>query len=217
MMRARTQLLFGAATLVAALTLVSVPRAGTQNVLGECGLTFDDPGALGAISDQAALTFAPGFRMHCSTHFLNVDPLNVVGHFHLPFEDESIACAFAEAGGITGFGKDDGNGGCVAVDWDHEPRFLLSHVQDQWIKVWMEDASSHQPRAFDARRVSVSAGHPIQLWFRKQDGTWWFWNQLNGAKNWKVEQWAKDVMEVRIRGTNSGFGSYGIRTVYVKE
>jgi hypothetical protein len=181
-----------------------------QNVLGECALTFDDPAALGALPDQASYGFAPNYRMQCSPHFLNVDDLTV-GHFHLSFEDPAISC-LAEGG----LGKLSGSE-CVAVDWDHEPRYLQSHWQDQWIKIWMEDASNHQPRAFDLNRIRVGAGHPIQLWYRTQDGSWWFWNELDGAETWKVEQWSKDVMEVRIRGTNSGLGPYTIRNAYVRD
>jgi len=208
MMRARTSVLVSAATLVA-LILVTGPRLGTQNVLGECALTFDDQPVLAALPDQAAYTFAPNYRMSCSPHFLNVEPLTY-GHFHLSFEDPNIGCL---ANG--GFGKLDSNNQCVAVDWDNEPRMLQSHVQDHWIKVWMEDGSSHQARAFDLRRISVGGGPSIQLWFLTQDGNWWFWSQLKGAKNWKLEQWAKDVMEVRIRGASSGLGSYTIRNAYV--
>jgi hypothetical protein len=112
-------------------------------------------------------------------------------------------------------GKPDSNNVCVAVNWEHEPRFLQSHLQEQWIKIWMEDGSSHQPRAFDLRRIHVGAGPPIQLWFRAQNGDWWFWNQLNGGKNWKIEQWSKNVTEVRIRGTNAGPGPYTIHNAYV--
>ena len=187
-------------------------RVSPQNVLGECALTFDDPGVLGDLPDQASWTFAPNYRMSCSPHFLNVEPMNVVGHFHLNFEDPNITCL-----SDNGFGKLDSNNQCVPVDWDNEPRLLHSHVQHQWINIWMEDASSQQPRAFDLRRTHVGAGHPIQLWFRKQDGTWWFWNELEGGNNWKVEQWSKNVTEVRIRGTNTGFGSYTINNAYVRD
>lgn len=196
--------------IVAMLSSVTVARVSPQNPLGECGLTFDDQAALAAIPDQAAWTFAPNYRMSCSPHFLNVEPMNVVGHYHLDFEDPNITC-LAE----NGFGKLNSSNECVPVDWDNEPRLLHSHVQQQWIKIWMEDGSSHQPRAFDLRRIHVGAGPPIQLWFRTQDGSWWFWNELEGGENWKVEKWSKDVMEVRIRGTNTGLGSYTIHNAYV--
>jgi hypothetical protein len=201
-----------ALALAAVLSLAAVTRAGSQNVLGECELTFDDAGVLGALPDQAAWTFAPNYRMSCSSHFLNVEPMNVVTHFHLSFEDPNISCP-----ANNGFGKLNSNNVCVPVDWDNEPRMLQSHVQDQWIKIWMEDGSSHQHRPFDLRRIHVGGGPAIRLWFQKQDGSWWFWNQLNGGKNWKVEQWTEDVLEVRIRGTNSGFGSYTIHNAYVRD
>ena len=196
---------------VTMLSFVTVPRGSTQNVLGECALTFDDPAALGAIPDQASFTFAPGYRMSCSPHFLNVEPLKY-GHFHLSFEDPNITC-LAEGG----LGKLNNNNECTAVDWDNEPRFLQSHVQDHWIKIWMEDGSSHQPRAFDLRRIHVGSGFSIQLWYRTQDGSWWFWNELKGGENWKLEQWSKDVMEVRVRGTNTGVGAYTIYSAYVRD
>lgn len=198
--------------IAAVLSLVTVTRVSPQNALGECGLTFDDPAVLGALPDQAAYTFAPNYRMSCSPHFLNVEPMNVVGHFHLSFEDPNISC-LADGG----LGKLNSNNECIAVDWDNEPRVLHTHLQEQWIKIWMEDASTQQPRAFDLRRIHVGAGPSIQLWFRTQDGSWWFWNELEGGENWKVEQWSKDVMEVRIRGTNAGPGPYTIHNAYVRD
>jgi hypothetical protein len=195
----------------------SALRVGSQNVLGECALTFDDAAALGAIPDQAAGTFAASYRMGCSSHSLNVEPGNWP-HFHLVFEDPAIGECFAEDNGINGLGKIVG-GQCVAPDWDHEPRYLVSHKEDKWTKIWLEDGSSHQPRAFDLRRIHVGgSGSPaIQLWFREQDGDWWFWSSLKAGKNWKVEQWAKNVMEVRIRTAASSSGPYTIRNAYVHQ
>ena len=214
MTRTRLIVLLSAASVASMLTFVFVPQASPQ--LGECALTFDNAGALGAIAQQAAATFAPGgYTMPCSSHSLNVESVTW-GHFHLNFEDPSVSCMWAEEGGIVGYGRDDGSGGCLPVDWDHEPRYLVSHKNDKWIKIWLEDGSSHQPRAFDLRRMHVGAGPPIQLWFQKQDGTWWFWDQLKGAKNWKLEQWSKDVVEVRIRGSSGSSGPYVIRNAYVK-
>jgi hypothetical protein len=189
-----------------------VPRALAQNVLGECALDFDNSAALSALPDQASYTFAPNYRVKCSTHWLNVAPIGTYNHFHLSFQDPAISCL-----ATGGLGRPGSGGTCVPADWNQEPRFLQSHVQEHWIKVWMEDPSTHQPRAFDLRRIHVGAGPSIQLWFKTSDGTWWCWSELKGGKNWKVEKWAKAVVEVRIRGTNSGFGPYTIRNAYVKE
>jgi hypothetical protein len=215
MTRHRWLLLLGAVSAGALLTVAAVPPVSPQNVLGECALTFDHPAALGAISDQAAGTFAPYYRMPCSSHSLNVESATYP-HFHLLFEDPTIGDCFVEADGITGLGREIG-GECVAPDWDHEPRYLAPHTADKWIRIWMEDGSSHQPRAFDLRRIHVGSGASIQLWYQTQNGDWWFWSGLKGGKNWKLEQWSKDVMEVRIRGSSGASGVYTIHNAYIHQ
>ena len=184
--------------------------ASTQNPLGECALTFDDPAALAAIPDQARYTFADGYRAKCVQHYVNVEPMTY-GHFHLTFEDPTIDCVTG-----SGFGRQVGPD-CVAADWDQEPRRLNSHVADHWIRIWMEHGSTHQPVPFDLRRIHVGLSTPIQLWFRTQNGTWWCWDELDDAETWVLEQWATNVVEVRIRGSASASGSFLIHNAYLKE
>lgn len=189
----------------------------SQNSLGECGIDFDDASAIAALSNDARETFAwEPYRQTCGNHIVNVEALTH-GHVHLSFEDQTIDCyGWIGPGNAFAAGKSTGSN-CTAVDWVNEPREMHSHQQGHWIRIWMEDANSHQPRPFDITRIHVGPGHPIQLWFRTQDGTWWCWSDLDDAETWKIGKWVKNVTEVRIRGAATGPGPYLIRNFMAKE
>lgn len=198
--------------------------------LGECTVNFDNKFALTNAYDQAKTTFAVktaispsgdlvlcdpavhsacwDYRHRCFNDYINVWP-PTYGHFHLSFEDPTITC-FAEGG----FGRMVGDD-CVAADWEKEPRILQSHDQDEWIQIWLEDRVTHDKTVFDMTRIRVGGDKAIQFWFKKTDGSWWFWEQLDPGYNWKIEDWVYDVKEVWIKGTNSGLGAYTIKSFIV--
>ena len=133
------------------------------------------------------------------------------GHIHLTFDSPSLLTpCFVDPGDGpgAGFGRNVGDH-CVAADWVHEPRTLGTHGKDHWIKIWMEDRVSHQPRVFDMPVIRVTGTEPIQFWFKKSNGTWWYWSNL-APNPWLVGGWVQDVVEVRIRGAQAAKGPYFI-------
>lgn len=233
--RSRRYLLGLGASVVLGLALAGIGSA--HSWLGECNVYFDNTFALEHVAAQARTTFAFStglsgsgdpepcdtsihqacwtYRHRCFSNYVNVEDMNY-GHFHLSFEDPTLSdpatLCFADPGdgGGAGYGRKSGTN-CIPANWGEEPRILQSHVQDHWIKIWMEDRVTHQPRVFDLSRISVGGDKPIRLWFKRTDGSWWCWNQLDPRTRWNLKQWAHDLVEVRIRGTNSGLGAYTIR------
>lgn len=223
---------------------VSVSKAAiAHDWLGECTVNFDNPFALEHLASQARSTFAfptglsaagkPEpcdtsaheacwtYRHRCAQNYVNVDDMSY-GHFHLSFEDPTLsdpaALCFADPGdgGGSGFGRKSGSE-CVPANWGAEPRILQSHVQDHWVKVWLEDRVTHVPKVFDMSEIYVGGDVPIQLWFKRTDGTWHCWKELGPGTRWKLKQWAHDLVEVRIRGASGGAGPYTIRSFKIQD
>lgn len=217
--------------------------AVAHNWLGECDVSFDNPFALEHVYAQARTSFSVptglspsgdmepcdtsahqacwNYRHRCAQNYINVEDMNY-GHFHLSFENAALTdpatMCFADPGDGygSGFGKKSGSN-CLPVNWGAEPRYLQSHWQDHWIKVWMEDRVSHQPRVFDMSEIYVGGTEPIQFWFKRADGTWYCWRELGPRKRWRIKQWAHDMVEVRIRGVSDGAGPYTIRGFRVQD
>ena len=135
----RTSILALPLVLLAGPTAFATPTA--QNILGECGINFDDAGAINALPNDARDTFALApYRQNCDNHVVVVEPLTH-GHFHLSFEDPTIDCyGGIGPGGSWAAGRTNGSD-CDPADWVNEPRFVNSHVQDHWISVWMANGS----------------------------------------------------------------------------
>ena len=210
--------------------LLAAPPAEAHNWLGDCLVDFDNTFALTNIYGQARGNFgvstginASGdlevcdpsthqacwtYRHRCFSNYINVDDMTY-GHIHLTFESPSLLTpCFVDPGDGpgAGYGRPVGDD-CVAADWIHEPRTLGAHGKDHWIKIWMEDRVTHQPRVFDLPIIRVTGTEPIQFWFRKTDGSWWYWSDL-APNPWLVGGWVYDVTEVRIRGAQAAKGPY---------
>lgn len=205
----------------------------------QCVVDFDDEDALNRILAQARATVAhktgrspsgqlqmcdPSkhsdcwtYRERCSKYDVNVDSIGQA-HFHLSMET-GIECYTLPSPG-DGLGRGFGRlieWKCTNVEWAKTPRVLSSHDLNQWIKIWVTDAENHAPAYFDMESIRILPDTSIQLWFRKRDGTWWFWQELKADRNWNIREWARDVSEVRLRGTRAGrassyvIGSFVIR------
>lgn len=213
------------------------PNASNQQ---QCLVNFDDEGALAQIYAQARSTLAyktgrapsgqlqmcdPSkhgdcwtYRQRCSRSDVNLDTIGQT-HFHLSMETGIECYTLPDPGdGLgRGFGKLV-DFKCTDVDWAKTPRVLSSHDQNQWIKVWVSSAENRAPTYFDMESIRVLPDTSIQLWFRKRDGTWWFWPELNPGHNWNIRQWVRDVSEVRIRGSKSGrASSYVIGSMVIRD
>ena len=213
------------------------PDGGTPQ---QCLIDFDNEGALNRILGQARSTIAhktgrtpsgqlqlcdPSkhsdcwtYRQRCSKHDVNVDSLGHM-HFHLSMETGIECYTLPDPG--DGFGRGFGKlteWKCTNVDWARTPRVLSSHDLNQWIKVWVSDAENHAPVYFDMESIRVLPDTSIQLWFRKRDGTWWFWQELKAGSTWNVREHVRDVSEVRLRGTRAGrASSYVIGSFVVRD
>jgi hypothetical protein len=205
----------------------------------QCVVDFDDEDALNRILAQARATVAhktgrspsgqlqmcdPSkhsdcwtYRERCSKYDVNVDSIGQA-HFHLSMET-GIECYTLPSPG-DGLGRGFGRlieWKCTNVEWAKTPRVLSSHDLNHWIKIWVTDAENHAPAYFDMESIRILPDTSIQLWFRKRDGTWWFWQELKADRNWNIREWARDVSEVRLRGTRAGrassyvIGSFVIR------
>ena len=205
-----------AVSLAAGLFMVQVPSASA--LAQECNVNWDDPSALGYIFDQAraawvvpttldsneqlALCNTSGnsaqtnpscwqYRQNCGNARISVwDQYD--GHYHLFFEDPSIGACFIN----NGFGRKIG-GRCVAPDWVHEPRYAISHDGNAWWEILLL-GPSHDLKTFDLKTISVGGTTPIQMWFRKVDGSVWGWSQLPAGVNWDVSGSASGIVAVWI-------------------
>ncbi|GMV48560.1 MAG: hypothetical protein NBKEAIPA_03385 [Nitrospirae bacterium] len=226
-----TQVVLGACLALAGLCLAA-RSVEAHDWLGDCVVDFDHSFALTYIYGQARGNFGSStgmnaagdlevcdpsthsacwtYRHRCFNNYINVEDMTY-GHIHLVFDSPSLlAPCFSDPGDGygAGYGRPVGNG-CVAADWIHEPRTLGTHAKDHWIKIWMEDRVTHQPRVFDMPIIRVAGTEPIQFWFRKNDGSWWYWSNL-APNPWLVGGWVYDVTEVRIRGAQAANGPYFI-------
>lgn len=205
-----------------------------------CLVNFDNEAALEHVFGQARSTlayrtsrigFGPlqmcdpskhsdcwAYRQRCSRSDVNFDTIGHT-HFHLNME-AGIECYTLPDPG-DGLGKGFGklvDFKCSDVDWTKTPRVLSSHDQNQWIKIWAGHVDTHAPMYFDLESISILPDTSIQLWFRKRDGTWWYWPELKAGSTWKVGEHVREVSEVRIRGSKSGrASSYIIGSVVVRD
>ena len=207
-------------------------RATIHSWLGDCDVYFDNEFALENVHAQARTTFAYPtglasgggtepcnesvhlacwtYRHRCHLNYVNVESITY-GHVHLSFEDPNLTC-FVDPGdgGGTGFGRPSGSS-CVAANWGEEPRILQSHDQNHWIRIFVESSVDDEPKVFDMPEIYVGGDKPIQLWIKHVDGTWHCWRELAPRTRWDLDEWAHDLIEVRMRGANSGLGADTIR------
>ncbi|MBX3325192.1 MAG: hypothetical protein KF682_04775 [Nitrospira sp.] len=205
-----------------------------------CRVTFDDEAALGQIYGQARSTLALKtsrgsngqlqichstkhtncwtYRQHCSRSDINLDTIGSA-HYHLSMETGIECYTLPDPG--DGLGRGFGRlveWKCTDVDWVRTPRVLTSHDQSQWVKIWLSTTDTRAPMYFDLESIQVLPDTSIQLWFRKRDGTWWFWPELQANTTWTLHDHVRDVSEVRIRGAKAGrTSSYVIGSVTVRD
>ena len=208
--------------------------------LAECDIAFDNEFALRWNYVQARGTFAQHtglssegepevcdsdehiacwtYRERCGSRgYVNVQeaPLGRYNHFHLMFEDASLTC-FADSGdGLgAGFGREAGSG-CVAADWKEEPRFAAGHEATHFMRVWVEDRVSHEPRSFDIASIRILGPADGQVWFKKTDNSWWYWPRL-GPGRWNLSAWTWDITDLYVRAADGEGTSVAFDNVVVR-
>jgi hypothetical protein len=209
----------------AVLGWVAASPAGAHSWLAECNIGFDNEFALRWNYAQARGTFAqhtglgvdgepevcnPDTHIACWTYrercgsrgYVNVEeaPIGKYNHFHLMFEDGSLTC-FADPGDGygAGYGR-PGSGSCVPADWKNEPRFAAGHKPDHFMIIWVEDRVSHTPRSFDVASIRIRGPVDGEVWFRKTDGSWWYWSRLAPGR-WNLSAWAWDITALYVRAS----------------
>jgi len=195
------------------------PTAGARTASATDYVDFNDQMALTIIPDQAKYTFAtsPFYIQQVGTAWIHVKENNGAnynanfrsnyGHYHLSYEN-FVPCF--QNGGV---GKPSGNN-CIPVNPVLEPRRLDTHYGNEWIKIYAYDYDSPQ-RVFDLLSIKVTNG-PIQLWFKKNGGGWWYWSSL-GTGTWNTSAYSTGITEVLISGTGTqsiGFDNVQVRVPY---
>jgi hypothetical protein len=209
--------------------------------LAECNIKFDNEFALTWVHVNARGTFAMHtglsasgateqcnashaacwtYRERCGSRgYVNVEeaPAGRYNHFHLMFEDPTLATSpcFADSDGRgAGFGRMSG-GVCVPADWKREPRSAAGHTEDHLMKVWIDDRVTHAPRIYDVVSIRVLGPAPAQIWFQKEDGSWWYWPSLAPGR-WNLSAYTHDIRALYVRaapgsGTSVSFDDVVVR------
>jgi hypothetical protein len=222
------------------LLLIGAP-AQAHVWLDECKIQFDNEFALTWVHVNARATFAVHtglngsgqteacnashlacwtYRERCGIRgYVNVEeaPVGTYNHFHLMFEDAALSagpCFVDPDGRGAGYGRPSGSG-CTAADWKHEPRFAAGHTSDHFMKVWIEDRVTHDPRIFDIASIRVRGPAAAEIWFQKSDNSWWYWPSL-AANRWNLSAYTVDIKALYVKaaagsGTSVSFDDVVVR------
>lgn len=222
------------------LGLMTVSPTQAHSWLAECNIEFDNEFALRWNYAQARGTFAQHtglsasgdpevcdstthiacwtYRERCGSRgYVNVQeaPIGKYGHIHLMFEDPTLTCFAGGDDGLgAGFGRET-SGGCVAADWKKEPRFAAGHEEKHFIRVWVDDRVTHDPRIFDIASIRIRGPADAQVWFRKSDGSWWYWPRL-GPGRWNLSAWTWEITDLYVRAADGEGTSVSFDDVVVR-
>jgi hypothetical protein len=185
-----------------------------------CSIAFADYIGLLILPDRAGHTFAssPYYIQGCGSGWVHVKENDVArygsswgssyNHYHLMYEKGAYCIT-----GNGGWGYLSGNS-CIAIaDPALEPRYLASHYGNQWIRIYVYKSGVPE-MTFDFKSIRVKGTQGIKLWFRKADGSWWYWSNL-GPGTWNVAPYAAGIREILIRASNNSTSSYSFDDVVV--
>ena len=131
-------------------------------------------------------------------------------HYHLMFEDPRLDASCSMDGG---YGRKLPNGECDsnAPVWYIEHRYAVSMAPNAWWEIGVYQPSTKGLRVFNLDSISVGSV-PIQIWFRKTDGSVWGWSNLGANTNWSLGKAANDIVIAWVSGAPSArnvFTIYG--------
>lgn len=189
---------------IATKTLVSEPGFQTRTLsrLGgltippqanaQCHIDFDDPASIADLPGASQDMFATHYAQPCGDDAeVRVVPMQNT-HFHLAYEDTTIACI--DDFGMFGRGTP---GSCTALaDPSAEPRRVQSHDAWQTIKIYRK-AFLGAARTFSMVSFVNFGDEPVTFRYRK-GATWYEWGNLAGETTWNVGSWVVNVDEVQI-------------------
>lgn len=229
---------------VALTTLLAPASAAAHPWLAQCTIAFDNNFALSWNYAQARATFAlhtgldpegepqlcdPDTNIACWTYrhrcgsrgYVNVEefPIGKYNHIHLMFEDDSLGPpdgCFADGGDGLGAGFGRGSpASCTPAEWADEPRFAAAHDSKHFIRLWVEDRISHEPRIFDVASIRIRGPADAEVWYRKEDGSWWYWPRL-GPGRWNLSAWAWEITGLYLRAADGEGTSVSFDDVIVR-
>lgn len=228
--------LIGAGILAVTVTL----PAHAHEWLAECTIRFDNEFALSNLYAQARGGYAVStglgasdkleqctgshaacwyYRERCGSRgYVNVDehPDARYGHFHLGFEDPELACFAPTTDGYgSGYGRGKMGGPCVAADWKREPRVAAMHDARHLARIWVDDRVTHAPRIFDVASIFVRGTVAAEVWFQKNDGSWWVWRSLSPGR-WDLSEYANDIRGLYIRAVSGAPTSVSFDDIVVR-
>jgi len=222
--------------------LLAAAPVRAHDWLEECKIAFDNEFALNWVYANARATFASHtginsegktevcnassqacwtYRERCGSRgYVNVEeaPIGKYGHFHLMFQDDSLATTpcFADPGDGYGAGFGRGtSGSCTAADWKHEPRFAAGHTEDHFMRVWIDDRVTHDPRIFDIASIYVRGPASAEIWFQKSDGSWWYWSSLAPGR-WNLSAYTYDIKGLYVKAASGSGTSVSFDDVVVR-
>ena len=160
-----------------------------------CMVSFDQPVLLAphaAADDPQALYASPIWAQRCGVGTIEVEPL-FHGHFHLNFEDTTIDCWDADAGGFGRGEPDD----CTALAQPaNEPRYIATHLGSEVIRIRRRAGGANLP--FTLHTVAVVGDTPVKVRYRVGNGPWFQWNSLAGNTIWDFSAHVIGATEVQI-------------------
>jgi hypothetical protein len=228
---------------VLAAVLAPLPAAA-HAWLTECTIAFDNEFALTWNYAQARATFANHtglspegkpqlcdaetniacwtYRERCGSRgYVNVEeyPIGKYGHIHLMFEDDSLGppagCFAGNGDGLgVGYGRVSA-ASCTPADWANEPRFVAGHEPKHFIHLWVEDRVSHDPRIFDVASIRIRGPADAEVWYHKDDGSWWYWPRLAPGR-WNLSAWAWEITGLYVRAADGEGTSVSFDDVVVR-
>jgi hypothetical protein len=193
-----------------------------SNLYAHARATFTYPTGRGTDGDLEICNESHGvcwmYRERCGIRgYVNVDiaPVGSYSHYHLGFQDTEIDCyaAVPDAYG-AGAGRGDFSD-CTPADWKREPRVAATHDGNQWLKIWIGDRVTNEPRIFDIASIRIRGSRNAQIWFQSEDGVWWHWSSLPPGR-WGLRDYVNNVRAVYVRGSATTPGSVEFDDIVVR-
>jgi hypothetical protein len=163
------------------------------------------------------------YRQNCGQGRISVWDQSLE-HLHLGFKDPALnyplSCFTSKViygQNITVTGRKIADKCVPSDDYSLEPRIASSHGSlfgdDDWWEILLLDRNTPgKLRTFDLNTISVGGDTPIQMWFRKVDGSVSGFNILRAGVNWDVSGSASGIVAVWI-GNVTGIQRRGPWTI----
>jgi len=83
------------------------------------------------------------------------------------------------------------------------------------MRVWVEDRVTHVPINFDVASIRIRGSADAQVWFRKIDGSWWYWPRLAPGR-WDLREHTWDITDLYVRASEGEGTSVSFDDVVVR-